>query len=267
MEGEASDTHHESRFSMDSWIKAWNDGHWGFHCLVVNDLIMKYYDSLVEQRTDLRFFLPLCGKSLDMKWLADKGHHVVGIDCASRAAVDFFAENKIEYDVSEVKTIENCSLYKSKDGKIEFYVCDYFALTKDVIGEFDVIWDRGSLNSMPLDKSSQYVELMKKFMKPGTKIMIEIFECYKDDGEVIKGLCLLEDDIRRLYGNCSCEILETFKYADIAKNMAMTTEDEETWKKEVEEEKKCDCHDQPEDGGQEDYFKNMCGKVYLLKVK
>ncbi|XP_071849499.1 probable thiopurine S-methyltransferase [Apostichopus japonicus] len=266
-EGE-SHQHDESMYSIESWTKGWDEGQWGFHCNVINDLLIKYYERLVDDSgSQMRFFLPLCGKSLDMKWLADKGHRVVGIDCAPRAAVDFFAENQIEYTESEISNIENCTLYKSKDGKIEFYVCDYFALTKDVLKEFDVIWDRGSLNAMPKSKVSDYVELIKQFMKPGTKVLLDLFEVYDDNGEILKDIThLLEADVRRLYDNCQCEVLGTYKYADIAKDMCMDEGQEESFNKSVADQ--AGSEDQSEnDSSEVDVFKNMIGRTYLLTVK
>lgn len=42
-------------------------------------------------------------------------------------------------------------------------------------------------------KSGRYVEHIKKFMKPGTKILLDLFESYDDDGNVMMkgGFCLV----------------------------------------------------------------------------
>ena len=37
--------------------------------------------------------MPLCGKSLDMVWLAAQGHEVLGVELAPLAVEQFFAEN------------------------------------------------------------------------------------------------------------------------------------------------------------------------------
>ena len=42
--------------------------------------------------------MPLCGKSLDMKWLAEQGHSVVGIDIVELAAQQFFTENDLPFN-------------------------------------------------------------------------------------------------------------------------------------------------------------------------
>lgn len=40
-----------------------------------------------------RVFVPLCGKSLDMIWLAQQGHEVIGVELSPVAVEDFFREN------------------------------------------------------------------------------------------------------------------------------------------------------------------------------
>ena len=46
----------------------------------------------LELASDAPVFVPLCGKSLDMVWLAQQGHRVIGAELSQRAIDDFFAE-------------------------------------------------------------------------------------------------------------------------------------------------------------------------------
>ena len=63
----------------------------------VNELLIKSLPKLTGGRTNLDLFLPLCGKSLDMVWLADKGHSVTGVEWSELAIKQFFEETKLEY--------------------------------------------------------------------------------------------------------------------------------------------------------------------------
>lgn len=63
--------------------------------------------------------------------LYDKGHFVVGLDIAEPAAKFFYENHKIPYDVS---TIEGFGVaYKSKDGRMNFYVGDIFIVTRYIL--------------------------------------------------------------------------------------------------------------------------------------
>jgi thiopurine S-methyltransferase len=66
---------------------------------------------LTPQREKQRFLFPLCGKAVDMAWLASLGHTVVGIELAESALVQFFHEQKIEYNISQ---IDEFKVYKVK---------------------------------------------------------------------------------------------------------------------------------------------------------
>ena len=79
----------------DFWIERWQKGETGFHQEAGNDLLPKHWPSLaLAPRSTV--FVPLCGKSFDMVWLAAQGHRVVGVELSPLAVDDFFREQEIE---------------------------------------------------------------------------------------------------------------------------------------------------------------------------
>ena len=54
-----------------------------------------------EDPKEIRFFVPLCGKSVDMKYLIEAGFEVVGCEGVEKAVVEFFEENKIDFKKTE----------------------------------------------------------------------------------------------------------------------------------------------------------------------
>ncbi len=54
----------------------------------------------------------MCGKSLDMIWLAEQGLQVTGIEISALAIETFFAENELDY---EVQQIPHGQLYTNKN--------------------------------------------------------------------------------------------------------------------------------------------------------
>ena len=89
----------------DYWEKLWKDDDIGWHADTVHKFLTKYADELTRGRSNLRVFVPLCGKSLDMLWLADQGHNVVGVELAKQAVEDFFQESKLTFKLEKVKIV------------------------------------------------------------------------------------------------------------------------------------------------------------------
>ncbi len=52
---------------------------------------------LTQDRPSISILVPLCGKSLDLHWLYQHGHSVVGVELSGLAAKQFFEENGIQY--------------------------------------------------------------------------------------------------------------------------------------------------------------------------
>uniref|UniRef100_A0A8K9V584 Thiopurine S-methyltransferase n=1 Tax=Oncorhynchus mykiss TaxID=8022 RepID=A0A8K9V584_ONCMY len=62
--------------TLGEWEQGWKEGEIGSH------MLESYIDKVLCELKGVRFFFPLCGKAVDMKWLVDMGHPVVGVDIA-----------------------------------------------------------------------------------------------------------------------------------------------------------------------------------------
>jgi thiopurine S-methyltransferase len=82
---------------MDSffWHKCWARNKLGFHQSDVHPLLSQYFKKL-SLPSDQHVFVPLCGKTLDMAYLAQYWQ-VTGNELSEIACSDFFLENNIEY--------------------------------------------------------------------------------------------------------------------------------------------------------------------------
>jgi thiopurine S-methyltransferase len=61
------------------WLKRWREGRTGWHRPEVMPLLEQHWAALDVPRGS-RVLVPLCGKSVDMLWLAQQGMRVLGID-------------------------------------------------------------------------------------------------------------------------------------------------------------------------------------------
>lgn len=70
------------------WHK-WESNQIGFHLPEVNPYLQRHWSQLTLP-TQARVLVPLCGKSLDLLWLAGRGHPVLGVELSQKAIEDFF---------------------------------------------------------------------------------------------------------------------------------------------------------------------------------
>ncbi|XP_022089480.1 thiopurine S-methyltransferase-like [Acanthaster planci] len=158
------------------WRQAWVNNDISFHRSEVNPSLVKYIAELTAGLEKCQIFVPLCGKSKDMKWLADQGHTVVGAELSTYAIEAFFKDNKLDFTTSRVQGLRDADLYKSKDGCINIYKSNIFDLNKDTIGEFDCIWDRASLVALLREDIHRYADLMRSILKPMGRCLLETVE-------------------------------------------------------------------------------------------
>ena len=63
-------------------------------------LIQKNLHLLTSGRTKISILVTLCGKSLDLLWLCEQGHDVVGVELSEIAVKQLFEENGIPHSIS-----------------------------------------------------------------------------------------------------------------------------------------------------------------------
>ncbi len=129
------------------WQGRWERGEIGWHQTEVEPALVAWYSA----RPRGRIFVPLCGKSLDLKWLLDEGHDVVGCERSSTACEAFFREHEIVPDVTPDGPFQ---IYRAPS--ITLFGGDFFDLTADQLGEVDAVYDRAALIALPPDVQPNY---------------------------------------------------------------------------------------------------------------
>jgi thiopurine S-methyltransferase len=135
----------------DFWHQRWQDNQIGFHQDKPTPLLLEYWPSLGLAHGS-RVFVPLAGKSLDMLWLASRGHRVLGVEIEQLAVEQFFTENRL---VPAMHESEYGTHYRSDE--IELICGDAFALDARVLSDCAAIFDRAALIALPPDMRRRYV--------------------------------------------------------------------------------------------------------------
>ncbi|PYE36669.1 thiopurine S-methyltransferase [Psychrobacter fozii] len=141
------------------WQTRWQEKRIGFNQSVVNPLLMKHM-SYLNVPAGGCIFVPLCGKSIDMVWLAAQGYDVVGVELVETAVQEFFAEQDIVPTMHEHTTIPTLKYYRGQlSGQtITLWVANIFALTPKDIGPVDAVYDKAALIALPADMRAKYSE-------------------------------------------------------------------------------------------------------------
>lgn len=141
----------------DFWHQRWREGRIGFHQDRPTPLLVEHWPRLElgegRRAADSRVFVPLAGKSLDMVWLASRGHRVLGVELSELAVTGFFDEHGLEPQVSESSSGRH---YRA--GGIELICGDVFALDPALLAGCDAVFDRAALIALPPDLRERYVD-------------------------------------------------------------------------------------------------------------
>jgi thiopurine S-methyltransferase len=164
----------------DFWKDCWQRGQIGFHQATPNGALERHWHALGLAR-GARVFVPLAGKSLDMIWLADRGHRVVGIELAQAAVDAFRNEHPGRTDV-------------------DLRCGDLFDLTPASLGPIDAVFDRAALVALPPAMRGRYARQLAALSPPGTRTLLVTFEY---DPSRMNGPphSVDEAEVRALYGD------------------------------------------------------------------
>ncbi|XP_041867491.1 probable thiopurine S-methyltransferase isoform X2 [Melanotaenia boesemani] len=168
-----------------------------------------HLDKVLSGRVAVRFLLPLCGKAVDMKWLADLGHFVVGVEISEKAIRQFFEENNMMYSEELGPSIPGGKVFKNSEKNISLYQCNLFDFSSSVGGRFGAIWDRGSLVAINPKDREKYADLMVSLMDGDCRYLLDTF-LYNPDSYSGPPFFVPDEQIHSLFGrSCNVEMLQS----------------------------------------------------------
>ncbi|GAB3345014.1 thiopurine S-methyltransferase [Marilutibacter aestuarii] len=134
----------------DFWHQRWQEGRIGFHQDVPTPLLVEHWPALALPARS-RVFVPLAGKSLDMAWLAARGHRVLGVELSSLAVEQFFQAQGLEPAIESVGAARH---YRA--GDIELVCGDVFDLDPALLADCEAVFDRAALIALPAAIRQRY---------------------------------------------------------------------------------------------------------------
>lgn len=152
------------------WYERWRKGQIGFHQPAVDRHLRRHWPELGLAENN-RVFVPLCGKSLDLLWLRERGHSVAGVELSAVALESFCMEQGV---LATRRTLDHFEIYEAP--QIQLYRGDFFKLAPELLGTFSAIYDRASLISWAPELRPAYVAQVAALSQPGTLTLLIAME-------------------------------------------------------------------------------------------
>ena len=190
------------------WLDRWKENRIGFHETSVNQYLENYLPQLALPE-GATVFMPLCGKALDINWLAQHGYEVIGIELSQLAVEAFFEENSLDY---ERVVSDRFAIYTS--GKIKLLQGDFFDLRNDDLSSCDFVYDRAALIAMELaDRPRYYTHMLSVIPRASSMLLITL---EYDQSEMLgPPFSVPTDEVYRYYSAAfSLSLLESNEIVD-----------------------------------------------------
>lgn len=178
--------------NVEFWLENWKKNKIGFHQQEINSHLISFWQHL-NAAPSCRVFVPLCGKSLDLLWLCQQGHSVLGVEISEIAVRDFFSENKLNH----ISTKKN-GFFCCEAERLMILQGDFFNLNPDHVQDVEYVFDRASLIALPIELRQQYAQRLKDLLPNKTKILLVTFE-YEQSKMAGPPFSVTETEIQTLY--------------------------------------------------------------------
>jgi len=178
------------------WHARWQDGRTGFHESEVHPDLLTYSPEFLGD-APRRVLVPLCGKSMDLHWLAAQGHQVVGVEFVHLAVEQFFA--------AEGEAVPNATGTRERPayarGNIRIVCADFFHVTRADVGPVDRVWDRAALVALPRAEHVRYAKKIRELCPKG--LLLQNAVEYDTSVMDAPPESVPKDVVESLYGNAT----------------------------------------------------------------
>lgn len=175
------------------WLDRWREGRIGFHRHEVHPALVHHWAPL-GVRPGTKVLVPLCGKSLDMRWLARHDHPVLGIELAPEAIEQFVAEG-----VGDVTRYQQGPFSICRQGNVELWCGDFFHFHIDQAAEIGAFYDRAALIALPPATRQRYAFHLAQLVLPGVRGLLITLARAPGDETVGPPYHVSAEEVRELF--------------------------------------------------------------------
>lgn len=173
------------------WHQCWENDRLGFHQDAYHPWLDKYLKPLLNKHATSAVFVPLCGKSLDMRYIA--AHNpVIGAELSDIACRDFFAEAGL---FPEVSAEDELVRYQAEG--VSLLQGDYFSLTAGHLASTRLVYDRAALIALPEALRARYAAHLRSLIPHGTLLLLALE--YPQEEMSGPPFSVSQEEVERLY--------------------------------------------------------------------
>ena len=176
------------------WQERWARNQIGFHLPEVNPYLQRHWSQLALVE-GARVLVPLCGKSLDLMWLASHGLRVMGVELSEQAVEAFFSEQNL---VPRITRRDAFTVYQTD--LIEVWCGDFFALDAEALAGCTALYDRAALIALPPLMRAQYAEHLSRLLPSGCQGLLITLD-YDQSQKAGPPFAVTDDEVKVLFGS------------------------------------------------------------------
>lgn len=175
------------------WHERWRENRIGFHLEAPNPQLLAHWPAL-EVPVPARVLVPLCGKSVDLAWLRERGHDVVGIELSPIAVEAFFDEHALP---ARREVTGELVIWHAPG--ISIYCGDVFAIDAERLGRVDALYDRAALIALPPELRPRYMAHLAALLPTGATGLLLTLD-YAQAQMSGPPFAVPDDEVRQLSG-------------------------------------------------------------------
>ena len=176
------------------WQSRWEKDNTGWHMNRVYPPLPEIWSHLSLEE-GCRVLVPLCGKSLDMKWLADRGCRVTGVEVSQKALQEYM--NLYRQSFSEHSS-HGFTIYRSNN--IELWEGDFLKFPPGEIPTPHLIYDKAALVALPPEMREEYGKKVRDIASGRSVLLVQTFE-YPQQEMNGPPFSVDKQEIKRLFGD------------------------------------------------------------------
>lgn len=148
------------------WHRRWREGRIAFHQPRANPHLVEHWP-LIGAEPDSAVLVPLAGKSLDLLWLAEAGHEVIGVELSPIAVRDFFSENDLEPQPADCGPLSGW-----RAGPVHLLEGDFHHVERERLPAITAVYDRAALVALPPEMRPAYVEKLAGLLEANGEVLL-----------------------------------------------------------------------------------------------
>jgi thiopurine S-methyltransferase len=176
------------------WTERWKRRDIGFHQPHIHEQLKQFWPALGLPAASA-VFVPLCGKSCDMIWLATQGHRVIGVELSDVAVQEFFKDGG---QTPEVRSEGPFDVFSA--GPFNLYRGDFFETTAAMVKDAVAVYDRAALIALPADLRARYAKRLASII-PQSAIIFLVALDYPENEISGPPFSVPRREVEHLYGD------------------------------------------------------------------